>query len=259
MPVSYSLQDHVARVQIDRADRMNAVDEDTADELEAIWQRIETDNEVRVVVLTGSGEKAFCAGADMKAGGNTRTGLEYWAHARPGGFGGLTLRKSLHVPVIARVNGLAVGGGFELVLGCDIVVAAEHASFGLPEARVGRMPMDGGMIVLPRMIPQKIAMGMLMTGNRISAQEARSHGLVNEVVAADELDTAVDRWVTQILKCAPLSVKAIKECVKETSDLPIEEALSKRLPSLIAALESEDGDEGPRAFREKREPDWKGR
>ena len=259
MSVSFSLQDHVARVTIDRADRMNAVDDTTADELEAIWQRIEADNEVRVVVLSGSGEKAFCAGADMKAGGNTKTGLEYWAHARPGGFGGLTLRKSLHVPVIARVNGLAVGGGFELVLGCDIVVAAEHASFGLPEARVGRMPLDGGMIVLPRMIPQKIAMGMLLTGNRISAQEAETHGLVNEVVPAAELDDAVDRWVAQILKCAPLSVKAIKECVKETSDLSIDEAQSKRLPSLIAALESEDADEGPLAFREKRAPNWKGR
>jgi enoyl-CoA hydratase/carnithine racemase len=259
MSVSFSLENHVARVTIDRADRMNAVDDATADELEAIWQRIEADNDVRVVVLSGSGEKAFCAGADMKAGGNTKTGLEYWAHARPGGFGGLTLRKSLHVPVIARVNGLAVGGGFELVLGCDIVVAAEHASFGLPEARVGRMPLDGGMIVLPRMIPQKIAMGMLLTGNRISAQEAQTHGLVNEVVPAAELDEAIDRWVAQILKCAPLSVKAIKECVKETGDLSIDEALSKRLPSLVAALESEDADEGPRAFREKREPDWKGR
>ena len=211
------------------------------------------------MVLTVAEDKAFCAGADMKAGGNTKTGLEYWAHGRPGGFGGLTLRKSLHVPVIARVNGLAVGGGFELVLGCDIVVAAEHASFGLPEARVGRMPLDGGMIVLPRMIPQKIAMGMLLTGNRISAQEAESHGLVNEVVPPDELDEAVDRWVASILKCAPLSVKAIKECVKETGDLSIDEAQSRRLPSLVAALESEDADEGPRAFREKRQPEWKGR
>lgn len=259
MAVDYALKDHVARVRIDRADRMNAVDEATADELEAIWQRIEADNEVRCVVLTGSGEKAFCAGADMKAGGATREGLAYWAHARPGGFGGLTLRKSLHVPVIARVNGLAVGGGFELVLGCDIVIAAEHASFGLPEARVGRMPMDGGMLVLPRLIPQKIAMGMLMTGNRISAADAQSYGLVNEVVPAGELDDAVDRWVEQILKCAPLSVKAIKECVKETSDLPLDEAMAKRLPSLVAALESEDGEEGPRAFREKRDPVWKGR
>jgi crotonobetainyl-CoA hydratase len=121
------------------------------------------------------------------------------------------------------------------------------------------MPMDGGMLVLPRLIPQKIAMGMLLTGNRISAQEAATHGLVNEVVPAAELDDAVDRWVTQILKCAPLSVKAIKECVKETSDLPLDEAMAKRLPSLIAALQSEDGEEGPRAFRDKRDPVWKGR
>jgi crotonobetainyl-CoA hydratase len=163
------------------------------------------------------------------------------------------------VPVVARVNGLAVGGGFELVLGCDIVVAAEHASFGLPEARVGRMPLDGGMIVLPRMIPQKVAMGMLMTGNRISAQEAERYGLVNEVVPADELDAAVDHWVADILKCAPLSVKAIKESVKETIDMPVDEAMGKRLPALVAALESEDADEGPLAFREKREPNWKGR
>jgi crotonobetainyl-CoA hydratase len=259
MAVTFAVTEHVARVTIDRADRMNAVDEATADELEAIWQRVEASNDIRVVILTGSGEKAFCDGADMKAGGNTLSGLDYWAHARPDGFGGLALRRSLHVPVIARVNGLAVGGGFELVLGCDIVVAAEHASFGLPEARVGRMPLDGGMLQLPRMIPQKIAMGMLLTGNRISATEAMNYGLVNEVVAAAELDAAVDRWAAQILKCAPLSVKAIKECVKQTNDLSLDEARSKRLPSLVAALQSEDADEGPRAFREKREPDWKGR
>jgi len=115
------------------------------------------------------------------------------------------------------------------------------------------------MLQLPRMIPQKIAMGMLLTGNRISATEAMNFGLVNEVVPAAELDAAVDRWVAQILKCAPLSVKAIKECVKQTNDLSLDEARSKRLPSLVAALQSEDADEGPRAFREKREPDWKGR
>jgi crotonobetainyl-CoA hydratase len=259
MTVTFAVADHIARVTIDRADRMNAVDEATADELEAIWQRVEASNDIRVVILTGSGDKAFCAGADMKAGDSARSGLDYWAHARADGFGGLALRKSLHVPVIARVNGLAVGGGFELVLGCDIVVAAEHASFGLPEARVGRMPLDGGMLQLPRMIPQKIAMGMLLTGNRISATEAMRYGLVNEVVAAAELDATVDRWAAQILKCAPLSVRAIKECVKETNDLSLHEARSKRLPSLVAALQSEDADEGPRAFREKREPDWKGR
>lgn len=259
MTVQVSIADHVARVTIDRAERMNAVDEPTADALEATWQRIESDPDIRAVVLTGSGDKAFCAGADMKAADNSKSGLAYWADARPGGFGGLALRKSLHVPVIGRINGLAVGGGFELVLGCDIVIAAEHASFGLPEARVGRMPLDGGMIMLPRLIPQKIAMGMLLTGSRISAQEAESYGLVNEVVAADELDAAVDRWLGQILECAPLSVKAIKESVKETSDLSVDEAWTMRLPALIAALESEDAEEGPRAFREKRKPEWQGR
>ena len=239
---------------------MNAVDKATWDRLEEIWQEIEADSDVRVVVLSGSGEKAFCAGADMKAtGGDTKSGLEYWADSREGGFGGLTIRKSLQVPVIAKVNGFAVGGGFELVLGCDIVIAAEHASFGLPEARVGRMPLDGGMIVLPRLIPQKLAMGMMLTGNRISASDAQSWGLVNEVVDGSELDAAVERWVEQILECAPLSVKAIKECVKETIDLPIEQAHAMRLPTLIAALESEDADEGPLAFREKRKPNWKGR
>lgn len=139
------------------------------------------------------------------------------------------------------------------------MVAAEHASFGLPEAKVGRMPLDGGMIMLPRLIPQKIAMGMLLTGNRISAADAERYGLVNEVVAEPELDEAVDRWVAQILECAPLSVKAIKECVKETGDLPVDMAQARKLPALIAALESEDSEEGPRAFREKRKPEWKGR
>lgn len=259
MAVDFSIDGHVARVTINRPDRMNAVDEVTADQLEGIWERIESDADVRVVVVTGSGSKAFCAGADLKAAATEKTGLEYWANARRNGFGGLALRKSLQVPVIARVNGLAVGGGFELVLGCDIVIAAEHASFGLPEAKVGRMPLDGGMILLPRLIPEKVAMGMLMTGSRISAAEGKAHGLVNAVVPEAELDKTVDEWVAQILECAPLSVKAIKECVKETIDLPIEEAYAKRLPALMAALLSEDADEGPRAFTEKRKPVWKGR
>ena len=157
------------------------------------------------------------------------------------------------------MNGVAVGGGFEMVLGCDIVIAADNASFGLPEARVGRMPLDGGMILLPRLIPEKLAMGMLMTGKRISATEAERYGLVNEVVPAESLDETVAAWAEQIVECAPLSVKAIKECVKETSDLSVSEALSKRLPALVAALESEDSEEGPRAFQEKRKPEWKGR
>lgn len=259
MSIDFSIDRHVARVTIDRAERMNAIDESSADELEEIWQLVENEPGVRVVVFTGSGSKAFCAGADMKGTPDNKTGLEYWANARPGGFGGLALRKSLHVPVIARVNGLALGGGLELVLGCDIVIAAEHACFGLPEPRVGRLPLDGGMILLPRMVPQKVAMGMLLTGKRIPAVDAERYGLVNQVVPASRLDEAVDRWVQEILKCAPLAVKAIKACVKETSDLSIDAAQFRRFPSLIAALQSEDAEEGPKAFREKRKPDWKGR
>ncbi len=259
MSIDVRMDGHVARVTIDRADRMNAVDTATWQALEDTWQSVEKDPNVRVVVLTGAGDRAFSAGADMKDTGNAKTGMEYWESARPGGFGGIAARRTLHVPVIARVNGIAVGGGFEMVLGCDIVVAAENASFGLPEARVGRMPLDGGMILLPRLIPQKVAMGMLMTGNRISASEAQAYGLVNEVVPADELDAAVDRWVADVLECAPLSVKAIKESVIETAEMSVEDALVKRLPALTAALNSEDGDEGPRAFREKRKPEWQGR
>ena len=169
--IRFDVKDHVARVTIDRPDRMNAIDEASEAELMRIWAAIEQDEQVRCVVLTGAGERAFCTGADMKQSGN-KTGLEYWAAARPGGFGGLALRETLDVPVIARVNGHALGGGMEMVLGCDIVVAAENASFGLPEPRVGRLALDGGIAILPRRIPHVWAMGMLLTGRRVPAAEA---------------------------------------------------------------------------------------
>jgi hypothetical protein len=152
MPVHFDTRDHVARVTIDRPEVLNAVDATTERELERIWSAIEADRSVRAVVLTGGGERAFCTGADMK-GGSGKSGLEYWAEARPNGFGGIALRQTLDAPVIARVNGHAAGGGFEMVLGCDIVVAVEEASFALPEARVGRLPLDGGMTLLQRQVP----------------------------------------------------------------------------------------------------------
>ena len=174
-------------------------------------------------MLTGAGERAFSTGADMK-GGSGASGLEYWALTRPGGFGGIALRETLDVPVIARVNGHAVGGGFEMVLGCDIIIAAEEATFGLPEARVGRLPLDGGMTLLQRQVPFRLAMGVLLTGKRITAAEALRIGLVNEVVPRAELDAAVARWVDDILACAPLSVRAIKQVVRRTAHLTAAEA-----------------------------------
>lgn len=257
MTVELNIENHVARVTINRPERMNAVDSQTANRLEAIWQQIEADASVRVVVLSGAGNRSFCAGADMKSG-TEKTGLEYWASARPGGFGGISLRKTLQVPVIARVNGFALGGGFEMVLGCDIVIASTHAEFGLPEPRVGRLPLDGGMVLLPRLVPEKIALGLLFSGKKITAHEAERYGLVNEVADESELDSVVDRWVEDILRCAPLSIKAIKESVKQTKDMPILEAHAARHPALIAALTSEDSQEGVRAFKEKRRPVWRG-
>jgi len=255
MPILYELKDHVARVTIDRPDVLNAIDAASERELQKIWSEIETDRDVRVVVLTGSGERAFSTGADMK-GGSGASGLEYWALSRPGGFGGIALRDTLDVPVIARVNGHAVGGGFEMVLGCDIIIAAQEATFGLPEARVGRLPLDGGMTLLQRQVPFHQAMGLLLTGKRISAAEALRIGLVNEVVPRAELDAAVARWVEDVLTCAPLSVRAIKQVVRRTAQLTASEARNQLLPALTEALQSEDSREGVRAFVEKRKPVW---
>src|SRR5271165_2503810 len=190
MTATLRIDNHVAYVTIDRPEVLNALDQATDEALEAIWQRLEADRDVRAVVLTGAGERGFCVGSDMKNVG--KSGLEYWAAARRNGFGGIALRTTLDVPVIARVNGHALGGGFEMVLGCDIVIAAAEAGFGLPEPRVGRLPLDGGMVLLARQMPFRQAMGMLLTGRRITAAQALEWGLVNEVVPRAELDA---RWI----------------------------------------------------------------
>ena len=255
MSVAFDVSGGVARVTLNRPERMNAVDSATEAALGRAWDAIDRDPTIRCVVLTGTG-RAFCAGADMKEDGPE--GLAYWASTGDDGFGGIALGRRPSVPVIARVNGIALGGGFEMVLGCDLAVAADSASFGLPEPRVGRLPLDG-MITLPRRLPRTVAMGLLLTGRRVSAAEALEHGLLNQVVPLDELDTAVDAWVRDILACAPLSLKAIKRSASDTAHLTVPEARNARLPSLVAALQSRDADEGVAAFREKRAPEWSGR
>jgi crotonobetainyl-CoA hydratase len=247
---------HVAQVTINRPKVLNAVDDKTTARLEEIWTAIEADPEVRVVVITGAGERSFCAGADLSAGNDSKVGVAAWAGFGENGFGGLSVRTTLDIPVIARVNGYALGGGMEIVLGCDLVIAAEHAQFGLTEPRVGAVPCAGGAVQLVRKVPYTQAMGLLLTGRRVTAAEMYRIGLANEVVPANELDNAVDRWVGEVLRCAPSSLRAIKQIVRHCADMSAQQANALRLPALMAALDSEDSKEGRLAFQQKRPPVW---
>ncbi|MEX0971282.1 MAG: enoyl-CoA hydratase-related protein [Paracoccaceae bacterium] len=258
MSVLFETSGGVARVTIDRPDRMNAMDSGMQTRLAEIWDEIEASPALRCVVLTGSGEKAFSAGADLKDNSGM-SGVQYWKDISESGFRRIALRSTLKIPVIARINGLALGGGLEMAMGCDILIASETARFGLPEAKVGRMPLDGGMVMLPRLIPRNIAVGMMMTGRMIPAAEMMRYGLLNAVVPATELDAETDRWVADILAAAPLSLTAIKAVARETCEMSVHDAYMHETPELIAALVSEDADEGVLAFREKRAPVWRGR
>ncbi|MCY4259716.1 MAG: enoyl-CoA hydratase-related protein [Rhodobacteraceae bacterium] len=258
MSIELHLSGQVARVTIDRPERLNAIDRQAANRLASIWDEIEKNTRIRCVVLTGAGKKAFSAGADLKDTGGP-SGVAYWRDIIDLSFQGIGLRTTLPIPIIARVNGMALGGGFEMVLGCDIIIAAETAWFALPEAKVGRVPLDGGMVTLPRVLPRNIALGMMLTGRRITASEMACYGLVNAVVPMEQLDEETDRWVADILSSAPLSCRAIKSVVRDTAHLPIHEAYSRPSRLLEAALTSADAEEGVAAFRDKRSPVWQGR
>lgn len=258
MSIEYVVHDHVARITINRPDRLNALDDAAVQELEGAWIMVEADPSVRVAVLTGSGDRSFCVGDDLKAG-RSGSAVDYWLRQRPTGFGGLSLRKTIDVPVIARVNGYALGGGLELVLGCDLAVACDDAEFGFPESRVGRLPLDGAVVTLTRQLPYKWAMEILLTGRRFTASEALRFGLVNSVVPRAELDSAVDGLIEELLACAPLSLRGIKHVVKQTAHLSAEDAHRALSPAVVAALTSRDAEEGIAAFAEGRQPIWEGR
>lgn len=258
--IDFELDDRgVATVTIDRPHVLNALDEPSHERLLQLWQDIESNPDVRVVVITGAGDRSFCTGADVSSDGVAKTGLEYWADSHPGGFGGLSLRTTLNVPIVARINGYALGGGLEFALGADILVASSNARVGFTEPRLGRIPLEGGAVLTARRVPHHLAMGLLLTGRKITAQQAHGMGLFNEVVEPDELDDAVERWVVDLLACAPLSLAAIKAIVRDTAQLSPQQAQAARLPEVVRALNCEDQDEGVAAFQERRAPRWRGR
>ena len=259
---TYEKRGRVAYVTINRPEVMNALHAAASRELSEIWDDFDADSEVWVAILTGAGDRAFSAGNDLKATAAIDAADPAQATERPapakGGFGGLTNRFDLFKPVIAAMNGWAMGGGCELALACDIIVAAEHARMGLPEPRVGLVAGAGGMHRLPRQLPHKIAMGMMLTGKPIEAQQAHQWGLVNEVVPASQLMPTAERWAREILECAPLAVRGSKQAALTGLDLPLEEALRRPYSYIRAHMESADRLEGPLAFSQKRPPNWKG-
>lgn len=255
--ITLELDDGVAHVTIDRPEVLNALDEAAENELIAIWEEIEADRSVFLAVLTGAGARAFCVGADLHAPG--RDGLDYWAHVSKGGFGGIATSTSLSVPVLARVNGYALGGGFEMLLGCDLAVATEGATFGFSEPLVGRLALAGGIIQLPRRITHKRAMELLLTARRISAAEALEFGLVNQVVPRASLDNAVEEWIRRLRACAPLALRAVKQMVSQTAHLSLADGIAHLTPAMVTAIQSEDAKEGVLAFNEHRPPRWEGR
>ena len=252
--VKFEKRGHIAWVTLNRPEVMNALHPPCHDELERIWNEFAADPDLWVGVLTGAGDRAFSAGNDLK------WTAQHGGKLPPmpkGGFAGLTSRFDLTKPLIAAVNGLALGGGFEIVLSCDIVVAADHARFGLPEPKVGLMAAAGGAQRLPRHIPLKIAMGMMLTGEPITAARAAELGLVNEVVPTAGLEAAAMRWAEKIAECSPLSVRATKQAALDSLDRPLPGAIGmQNYPAVIELFRSEDALEGPRAFAEKRKPNW---
>ncbi len=248
----------VTTITLNRPEVMNALNPQMHDELQAAFDAYAADPEQFICVVTGAGERAFCAGSDLKAAAAGGIAGQYPKN----GYAGLIERFDLHKPVIAAVNGVCLGGGFEIALACDIIIASDTASFGLPEPKVGAMALGGGVHRLVRQIGLKRAMGYMLTCRRISAREGYDLGLVNAVVAPGDLRATVDQWCEEILAGAPMAIRATKEsAMRGLGEPDVETAMRNQpdYPGFKAWRGAEDTREGPLAFAEKRAPVWKGR
>jgi enoyl-CoA hydratase len=254
--VVYESDGGVARITINRPDRRNAISPQMAAELVGALEAAEDDEAVRVVVLTGAGDKAFSAGADLGGIVPDSKVAQHWQRAEIGDF--LDRMRKSRLPIVARVNGHALAGGFGLMLACDLVVAAENAEMGTPEVNIGLWPF---MItaVVQRDLPRKLALDLMLTGRRIDAEEGRRWGFVNEVAPADKLDEAVDSVVGELLEKSSLILALGKRSFYRAEDMSFSDALDYLAGMLTVALESEDSVEGVTAFLQKRKPEWKGR
>jgi crotonobetainyl-CoA hydratase/dehydration protein DpgD len=255
------VRDHVFYISINRPEVRNALDTTTYHELSLALDEMESDDDIWIGVLSGVGDKAFSAGRDLKQLSHISSAskeeqdadAELWTKTTR-----LTDRFEFCKPLIARLNGSVYGGGLELALACDIIVAVEDVALGLPEPRRGLIASAGGVHRLPRQIGLRVALGYLLTGRSMSAARAYELGLVNEVVPRDKLDDAVEAWIADILKCAPLAVRSTKQCVMQGLHYSLPEAMQRNYSWEEIRRQSEDSQEGPRAFKEKRNPVWKG-
>jgi crotonobetainyl-CoA hydratase len=246
----------ILEVTINRP-KANAIDAATSREMSAVFESFMKDSQLRVAILTGSGTRFFSAGWDLTAASE---GEAFESDYGVGGFGGICELKYRPKPVIVAVNGMAVGGGFEIALAADLIVAAEHAEFFLPEANLGLIA-DNATIRLPKIVPPNIAREMLISGRRMSAAEAQSWGIVNQVTSTENLMTAARELATKICAAAPLSVAAVLELVRDLEDVSTDDAMPilRSNETYRAAINSQDAKEGADAYAEKRSPKWQGK